>query len=73
MYFCKCIYGLLSFPHMIFFVPFFVKLLTAAIPTGYDRYGNCIPVTNKIMIHYKTLPVSDNADRIDIGEVLSSE
>lgn len=37
IFFCKIIYGLLSFPFLIFAIPILSGLLTKARTTGYDR------------------------------------
>jgi len=37
-YFCKIIYGLLSFPFLIFAVPLMDNILTRSRPTAYDKY-----------------------------------
>jgi hypothetical protein len=38
-YFCKVIYGLLSFPFLIFAVPGMQLILTRSRPTAYDKYN----------------------------------
>ncbi|KAM3130363.1 hypothetical protein pb186bvf_017566 [Paramecium bursaria] len=74
LYFCKCIYGLLSIPFVIFLTPFFIRILTNAMPSGYDKYGNCIPTMNKVMVYYKSIQsVETDDDKIDLGEVLGVE
>lgn len=39
VYWCKTAYGLLSFPFLIFKMPFMFRLLTHARPTAYNRNG----------------------------------
>ena len=41
---CQFIYGLLSFPYLIFVVGWMVKFVTKAHPTAYDRNGRTVPV-----------------------------
>ena len=38
IYLCKIIYGLLSFPFLIFALPLLPDLLTKARPTAYDKF-----------------------------------
>lgn len=52
VYFAKVLYGILSLPFIIFIVPFFVRMFTNAIPTGYDEYGNVVPMISKMKINY---------------------
>ena len=41
------------------------------MPSGYDKYGNCIPVMNKVMVYYKSIQsIETDDDKIDLGEVL---
>ena len=42
IYFCQTIYGLLSFPFLLFSVPMMTTLLTKTRPTKYDRHGRCV-------------------------------
>lgn len=53
VFFFRTFYALLNFPFMIFILPFFVSLLTNAIPTGYDKFGNCIPAISTLEVTYK--------------------
>lgn len=69
VYFGRTIYGLLSFPFSIFAISFFVRLMTTAVPTGYDRHGNTIPMINTLHTHYKELPFA-KLKPIDIEEVI---
>lgn len=39
IFFCKIIYGLLSFPFLIFAIPILKDLLTKARPTAYDKFN----------------------------------
>eukprot|EP01017_Pseudomicrothorax_dubius_P008976 TRINITY_DN12990_c0_g1_i1.p1 TRINITY_DN12990_c0_g1~~TRINITY_DN12990_c0_g1_i1.p1 ORF type:complete len:524 (-),score=100.14 TRINITY_DN12990_c0_g1_i1:34-1605(-) len=39
----KMLYGILSFPFLIFLVPLLDQLLTRSRPTAYTRDGHCIP------------------------------
>ena len=39
----RWLYGLLSFPWLLFALSIIGKLLTKARPTFYDKKGNCIP------------------------------
>eukprot|EP00828_Plagiopyla_frontata_P032698 TRINITY_DN42566_c0_g1_i1.p4 TRINITY_DN42566_c0_g1~~TRINITY_DN42566_c0_g1_i1.p4 ORF type:complete len:113 (-),score=13.69 TRINITY_DN42566_c0_g1_i1:162-500(-) len=39
----RMFYGLLSFPFLIFSIPFLNNILTKSRPTGYDKYGRCLP------------------------------
>ena len=39
----KVIYGLLSFPFMIFAIPILAEIVTKTRPTRYDKYGRCVP------------------------------
>lgn len=68
VYFAKVIYGLSSLPFVIFIVPFFVRMFTTAIPTGYDEYGNVVPIISKMKVTYQELPIEN--EEIDIEEVL---
>jgi hypothetical protein len=40
---CQFFYGLLSFPFLVFLVPFFVEFICKVKPTAYDRDGNTCP------------------------------
>jgi hypothetical protein len=48
LFFIRTVYAFLSFPFIIFAFPFFVKMLTNAAPSGYDKFGNCIPAINTL-------------------------
>lgn len=39
----KVVYGLLSFPFMIFAIDFLIKVVTRSKPTKYDKFGRCVP------------------------------
>ena len=43
LYWAQFVYGLLSFPFLIFAVPLCPAILTKARPTAYDRDGRCVP------------------------------
>jgi len=46
----KTIYGLLSFPFLVFSLPFIELVLTKSRATAYDHRGHCLPIksgTNK--------------------------
>lgn len=44
------------------------------MPSGYDKYGNCIPTMNKVMVYYKSIQsIETDDDKIDLGEVLGVE
>ena len=43
LYWAQFVYGLLSFPFLIFAVPLCPNILTKARPTAYDRDGRCVP------------------------------
>ncbi len=43
IYFCQTIYGLLSFPFLIFSIPMVTTLLCKTRDTKYDRFGRCVP------------------------------
>ena len=43
VYFCQVLYGLLSFPFLVFSVPLMTTLLTRTRDTKYDKYGRCVP------------------------------
>ena len=43
VYFCQVLYGLLSFPFLVFSVPLMTTLLTRTRDTKYDQYGRCVP------------------------------
>jgi hypothetical protein len=38
------IYGILSFPFLIFLIPGFKQILTKSRPTAYDRFGRTVPL-----------------------------
>jgi len=48
MYLVKTIYGILSFPFLIFNIPGLTWVLTRSHGTGYDRIGNCVPVVQDL-------------------------
>lgn len=43
IYFCQTVYGLLSFPFLIFSVPMVTTLLCKTRDTKYDKFGRCVP------------------------------
>lgn len=43
MAFSRWIYGILSFPFLLFNIPIFLNLLTHSKDTTYDINGNCVP------------------------------
>ena len=43
VFFGRILYGLLSFPFMIFQLPVLSGILTHTIPTGYNAQGLCVP------------------------------
>ena len=43
IYFCQTLYGLLSFPFLIFSIPMMMTLLTKTRDTKYDKFGRCVP------------------------------
>eukprot|EP01016_Furgasonia_blochmanni_P040021 TRINITY_DN5058_c0_g1_i2.p1 TRINITY_DN5058_c0_g1~~TRINITY_DN5058_c0_g1_i2.p1 ORF type:complete len:369 (+),score=43.53 TRINITY_DN5058_c0_g1_i2:346-1452(+) len=51
LYFLQICYGFLSFPFLIFLVPFLNIVLTRSRPTAYDPNGNCVPAMKKM--HFK--------------------
>jgi len=53
LYFLKVVIALLSFPFLIFALPFTQNWLTHVKPTGYDRAGNCIPSLSSSQIKAK--------------------
>ncbi|CAD8090033.1 unnamed protein product [Paramecium primaurelia] len=72
LFFTRTVYALLSIPFVCFIFPFFVKMLTNAIPTGYDKYGNCIPSLSTIQISYKETKLNRQG-LIDIEEILERD
>lgn len=48
LFFIRTVYAFLSFPFILFAFPFFVRMLTNATPSGYDKFGNCIPAINNL-------------------------
>jgi len=57
VFFARTMYGMLSVPFVLFTFSFFVRMLTTAVPTGYDKYGNVIPCVNTLHMKYKELPL----------------
>lgn len=49
LFFSKWIYGMLSFPFIIFNIPIFLNVLTRSRPTCYDKKGNCVPPKTDVM------------------------
>jgi len=43
LYWAQFVYGLLSFPFLVFMIPMCPNILTKARPTAYDRDGRCVP------------------------------
>jgi hypothetical protein len=43
LYWLKAFYGLMSFPFVLLLIPGISTLLSHARPTGYNRWGNCVP------------------------------
>ncbi|CAK89935.1 unnamed protein product (macronuclear) [Paramecium tetraurelia] len=72
LFFTRTVYALLSIPFVCFIFPFFVKMLTNAIPTGYDKYGNCIPSLSTIQLSYKETKLRRQT-MIDIEEILERD
>ncbi|CAD8104391.1 unnamed protein product [Paramecium sonneborni] len=72
LFFTRTIYALFSIPFVFFIIPFFVKMLTNAIPTGYDKYGNCIPSLSTIQIQYKETKFNRQII-VDIEEILERD
>ncbi|CAD8110142.1 unnamed protein product [Paramecium sonneborni] len=72
LFFTRTIYAFLSFPFIIFIFPFFVKLLTNAISTGYDKYGNCIQALNSIQMSYQQAALTRKED-VDIEEIIDQD
>ncbi|CAD8184165.1 unnamed protein product [Paramecium octaurelia] len=72
LFFARTIYAFFSFPFIIFMLPFFVKLLTNAIATGYDKYGNCIQAMNSIQMTYREAALNRKED-IDIEEIIDQD
>lgn len=48
MYLAKTIYGLLSFPFLVFRIPGLTWILTRSHGTGYDVHGNCVPLVSNL-------------------------
>lgn len=44
LYWTQFVYGIMSFPFLIFAVPMCQSILTKARPTAYDRDGRCVPL-----------------------------
>ncbi|CAD8076489.1 unnamed protein product [Paramecium primaurelia] len=72
LFFARTVYAFFSFPFIIFILPFFVKLLTNAIATGYDKYGNCIQALNSIQMTYRETALNRKED-IDIEEIIDQD
>lgn len=53
MFLVKTIYGMLSFPFMVFMVPSVTYLLTKSRSTAYDTYGNCVPQVPNLTEYHK--------------------
>jgi len=53
MYFVKTLYGILSFPFIVFVIPYMTFLFTRARATGYDVYGNCVPKVKDLKKYHK--------------------
>lgn len=53
MYLCKTIYGILSFPFLIFLLPGFTWVLTRSHGTGYTPYGKCLPLVSDLNLYHK--------------------
>lgn len=53
MYLVKTMYGILSFPFIVFIIPFMTFLFTRARETGYDEYGNCVPKIKDLKQYHK--------------------
>lgn len=43
LYFCRTIYGLMSFPFMVFAIQPLATFLTKTRATKYDKFGRCVP------------------------------
>lgn len=43
IYYGKVMYGLLSFPFIVFNIPLVISIIADAKPTMYDKYGVCVP------------------------------
>ncbi|CAD8052863.1 unnamed protein product [Paramecium primaurelia] len=52
MYLAKTVYGLLSFPFLVFRVPGLTWLLTRSHGTGYDCNGNCVPLVSNLQQYH---------------------
>jgi len=44
LYWCRVLYALTALPFAVFLLPGFSQVLLHAKPTGYNRYGRCVPV-----------------------------
>jgi hypothetical protein len=44
MFFVRIAYGFLSFPWLIFLLPPFKYMITKCKKTGYDKFGNTVPL-----------------------------
>lgn len=73
LYFSKLIYGMLSFPFLIFMVPMLSNLLTKAKATAYDKNGNCVPAKGSIQIVEKDEKELQQQFEIDIAEMLEEK
>lgn len=61
MYLTKTVYGLLSFPFIVFIFPFITLLLTKSRDTGFDKYGNCVPQIADLKEYHRTLEKKKDA------------
>lgn len=52
LYFAFVVYGLLSFPFLIFSIGPIADMLTKTRPTAYDENGNTVPFNPNIKIRY---------------------
>lgn len=43
VFWCMVLYGMLSFPFLMFQLPFFLSVLTHSDPSGFNRHGACVP------------------------------
>jgi len=56
LYYMKMVYGLLSFPFLIFRLPLLGRGLVRALPTAYDQSGALVPkLTSALMKKKKKL------------------
>ena len=44
LYWCRVLYALTNLPFAVFLLPGFSQVLLHAKPTGYNRYGRCVPL-----------------------------